>query len=192
MCNRSAWNRLTHPACVRRQGIDGSFAALSYNGVVKRLLFSFKYRPYVSDLRKLLGELFYEGIIQNEQFMKRVGDNSVFMPIPLHTEKMRKRGYNHAELLAGEIGDKMSKEVVDKIIRTRKTKSQFLLKKEEREENVKNAFALPEEDIASIKNRKIFLIDDVVTTGSTLKEVAKILKKSGAKEVYGLTLAHGH
>jgi ComF family protein len=192
VCNRASWDGLTHPGCLRRQGIDGAFAALSYNGIMKRLLFSFKYRPYVSDLRKILGALFYEGIIQNEAVMDRITQDSLFLPIPLHAEKYRKRGYNHAQLLAGELGDKMGITVIDELTRTRKTKSQFSLKKDERLENLRDAFALKKTGEAKVKKKRIFLIDDLVTTGSTLKEAAKVLKKAGADKVYGLTLAHGH
>lgn len=192
LCNKASWNGLTHPPCVKRWGIDGSFSALAYNGVVKKLIFSFKYKPFVSDLHAFLGELFYEGIIQNEHFMKRIQDDTFFIPIPLHSEKKRRRGYNHAALLAKEIGDKMDIKVIDSIIRMRKTKSQFLLKKEEREENLRDAFVVKKECEKTLKNTIIFLIDDLVTTGTTMKEAAKALKKAGAKEVYGLTLAHGH
>lgn len=192
MCNRPSWNGLTHPKCIKRWGIDGTFSVLAYNRAMKRLLFAFKYRPFVSDLHKLLANLFYEGVIQNEVFMKHLVKDSLFVPIPLHSEKMRKRGYNHATLLAREIGDKMGIKVMDVLVRTRKTKSQFLLKKEEREENLQDAFAVKKGAEKVLKNTTIFLIDDLVTTGTTMKEAAKMLKKAGAKEVYGLTLAHGH
>ena len=123
--------------------------------------------------------------------MKRLTSDSFFIPIPLHAEKLRKRGYNHASLLAVEIGDKMGIKVIDELVRTRKTKSQFLLKKDEREENLKGAFSLKSEGNL-VKGKTIFLIDDLTTTGTTLKEAAKVLKKAGAGKVYGLTLAHGH
>lgn len=192
MCNRLTWNGLTHPKCITRWGIDGSFSALVYTSVVKKLIFAFKYKPYISDLHTLLGELFYEGIIQNETFMKKITSQSFFLPIPLHTEKMRKRGYNHAALLADEIGDKMGIKIIEELVRTRRTDSQFLLKKEDREENVRDAFIVKKERENILKNTKIFIVDDLVTTGATMKEAAKVLKKAGAKEVYSLTLAHGH
>lgn len=191
MCNRPSWNGLTHPKCLRPSGIDGSFSVLSYNTVVKRLLFTYKYRPYVSDLRGILSELFVEGIIQNEHFIKRRTPDSVLIPVPLHSMKHRQRGYNHAALLAKIIGDKLGMKVIDVIVRTRKTTSQFLLKKEEREANVRGVFEL-KKDGMRIDADTVFLVDDVVTTGSTLKEITKILKKEGVIRVYGLTLAHGH
>jgi competence protein ComFC len=192
MCNKASWNSLTHPKCVHKYGIDGSFSALSYNGVVKKLLFTYKYKPYVVDLQTVLSELFYEGIIQNEYFMRVMKHDSFFLPIPLHAEKIRKRGYNHASLLARGIGDKMGIKVIDELVRVRKTKSQFLLKKEEREKNLKDVFSLKPGGGDQVKDRVIFLIDDLVTTGATLKEAARVLQKAGAGEVYGLTLAHGH
>jgi competence protein ComFC len=192
MCNKASWNGLTHPGCLRKQGIDGSFSALSYNAVMKRLLFSFKYKPFVSDLQTVLGDLFYEGIIQNEQFMQVCTPGSLFLPIPLHEEKLRKRGYNHALFLAREIGDKMGIKVIDELTRVRKTTSQFLLKKEGRERNLKGVFSLRKGGEGAVKQKTIFLVDDLVTSGATLKEAAKVLKQAGAEAVYGLTLAHGH
>jgi competence protein ComFC len=191
MCNRPSWNGLTHPKCLTKLGIDGSFSALAYNRVMKKLLFTYKFKPYVSDLHHILADLFYEGIIQNEQFMRMRLNDSMFMPIPLHAEKLRKRGYNHAALLTWEIGDRMGIKVMDELIRVRKTKSQFLLKKEDREKNLNEAFIIKDGAGELVKNKTIFLIDDLVTTGATLKEAAKVLKKAGASEVYGLTLAHG-
>jgi competence protein ComFC len=192
MCNKASLDGLTHPGCRKKWGIDGAFSSLAYNGVMKRLVFSFKYNPFVSDLQKVLGEMFYEGIIQNEICMKRLSSESILLPIPLHTEKLRKRGYNHAKLLADEIGNKMGIKVIYELTRTRKTKSQFLLKKHEREENLKDAFFVKKGREKEIKGKIIFLIDDLTTTGTTLKEAAKVLKKAGASAVYGLTLAHGH
>jgi competence protein ComFC len=75
----------------------------------------------------------------------------------------------------------------DILQRTRETKSQFGLKLKERKENVKDAFVLNTK--YSILNTNVFLVDDILTTGSTLLEAANILKRNGAKKVYGLTLA---
>lgn len=192
MCNRGTWDGLTHPRCEKKQGIDGSFSALAYKGSMKRLLFTYKYNPYVSDLTEILSDLFYEGIIQNEMFMGIMSRDCIIVPIPLHRDKLRTRGYNHAALLANGIGKRLGLSVHDIVIRTRKTKSQFSLKKEEREENLKGAFEVKPETGEAISGKTIFLLDDLVTTGTTLKEAAKVLKNAGAFEVYGLTLAHGH
>lgn len=85
----------------------------------------------------------------------------------------------------------MGLEVEDILIRVRKTKSQFGLSRDDRIKNISDAFRLSAEKRSLVGDRVIFLIDDVVASGSTLLEAANVLKRSGAKEVYGLILARG-
>ena len=186
LCNNPTFNNLTHPRCRRKYGIDGCFSALSYNKTVQKLIFNFKYKPYLTDLKTVLADLFYESIIQNENFMAQIAKGEwVFVPIPLFSGKLKKRGYNQSEILAKNLSRKFEIPVQNLLERTRDTKNQFKLSKIEREENMKSAFKLKSE----LKAHNIFLIDDIVTTGSTLKEAASILKRNGANKVFGLTLA---
>src|SRR3989344_4380899 len=70
ICNKPSFNSLTHPICKKKYSIDGCFSAISYNKIAKKLIFNFKYEPYLTDLKKFLAELFVESIIQNENFVK--------------------------------------------------------------------------------------------------------------------------
>ena len=99
-CQRQAMGGLTHPVCKTRYSIDGVFPSLVYKGVVKKLVYVFKYPPYLTDLQLQLVDLLYEGVIQKEQFMSLVQEPTLFVPIPLHAKKFRKRGYNQSKLLA--------------------------------------------------------------------------------------------
>lgn len=137
-------------------------------------------------------DLFYEGIIQKEQFVPLLSQQSVLVPIPLYSSKFRKRGYNQAVLLADGLARRFDIPVVDCLKRVKHTKTQVGLSKDDRKENVAEAFVLKSDVTDSIKQyQNVFLVDDVVTTGATLKEAAKVLKKAGCKSVWGLTLAHG-
>jgi ComF family protein len=183
---------LTHPVCMTKYSIDGVFPSLVYKGVVKKLVYSFKYPPYLTDLKVQLAELFYEGLIQKEQFYKLMSKPSLFIPIPLHAKKYRKRGYNQSLLLANGLVKHFDVQVIDGLHRVKETKTQVGLSKELRLENIKGAFVinpLVKDEIG--KFEQVFLIDDVVTSGATLKEAANVLKRSGVKYVWGLTLAHG-
>lgn len=192
VCQRSAIGGLTHPVCQARYAPDGAFSSLVYKGVVKKLVYKFKYNPNLTDLKNTLTELFHEGIIQKEAFYKLLGTESVLIPIPLHKSKIRTRGYNQSHLLAQGLSKKFNMQVLDCLDRAKDTKTQVGLKKEEREENIKGAFKVRKEYVVKIKDiKQVFLIDDVVTSGATLKEAAKVLKKAGVGKVYGLTLAHG-
>ncbi len=106
-------------------------------------------------------------------------------PVPIHTRRLRERGFNQAFLLAKELSKLNGVEVNDILIRTRKTKSQTSLGRAERKENIKDAFALKAG--ADVKGKAFILIDDVCTTGATLEECARILKENGAREVLALT-----
>ncbi len=137
----------------------------------------------------VLVDLFYESLIQNENFIKLIANSRWLMvPIPLFSSKLRKRGYNQAEILAKELSKKFNLPFQNILKRARDTKSQFKLSKKDREANIKGAFKM-ENGEWKMKNTSILLVDDVVTTGSTLLEAANILKRNGAKRVIGLTLA---
>jgi competence protein ComFC len=187
VCNKPSIDGLTHPGCKSKYAIDGAFCAIAYKGIAKKLIYNFKYKPYLSDLNKFLVELFYESIIQQEIFQKAYKFSPILVPIPLSAKRLRQRGYNHAELLSVGLAEKLGLKQMNVLERIRETKSQFGLKLKERKENLKNAFTLNTK--YSMLNANIFLVDDILTSGSTLFEAAKILKKNGAKQVWGLTLA---
>ncbi len=191
-CNRQTIDGLTHPGCQGKYIIDGAFAAIVYKGIVKKLIYNFKYKPYLSDLKGSLVELFYEAIIQNEVFIRIIeqcnNETIVLVPTPLHKDRLRGRGYNHAKILAVGLSEKLGLKMIEMLGRTRATKSQFGLKLKERKENLEDTFSiLPDIQVSQYPN--IFLVDDILTTGSTLFEAAKTLKRKGAKKVWGLTLA---
>ena len=186
VCNRASFDGKTHPPCRSRVTIDGAFSALEYKGIVKKIIYQFKYKPYLLDLKNVLVDFMYESLIQNEFFTKIPKEYAVLTPIPLHASKLRERGYNHAEILGQELGKKLRLPVINPLKRTKKTKSQFGLKRDERKENLKSAFAVY---LQKIEHPTVFLVDDILTTGSTLLEAAKALKKAGVKQVWGITLA---
>lgn len=190
-CNKPSFDGLTHPRCLGKYVIDGCFAAVAYKGIVKKLIYNFKYKPYLSDLKNSLVELFYESIIQQELFQKAYSHppagGPILVPIPLHADRLRKRGYNHAQILAKGLSGKLNLQQMDILKRVKNTKSQFGLKLDKRKENLQDAFILNTQYKVHAAN--IFLVDDILTTGSTLLEGANILKRNGVKKVWGLTLA---
>ncbi len=190
VCSRLAISGITHPACRRRYTIDGVFSSLVYKGLTKRLIYQFKFAPYLSDLSSLLGELFYEGLIQQEAFIVAQKGNTLLVPIPLHPSRYRKRGYNQALLLAEDLGKRLGVPVRTVLTREKLTKTQVGLTQEQRRENIKGAFVFKTKG-EDLTDTTVFLVDDILTSGATLAEAAKILKKAGVKNVWGITLAHG-
>ncbi len=173
MCGKSSFDGITHPSCQKKYSIDGSFCGVVYKGVMKKLLYQFKYQPYLSGLKEFLGDMLYESLIQQELFQKVLTTKPMIIPIPLSKKRLRERGYNQAELLAKELG------------RQKETKPQYGLKKDERAENMKEAFVF----LGSKEKGTAFVIDDILTTGSTLAEAAHVLKKAGFEKVWGIALA---
>lgn len=107
------------------------------------------------------------------------------IPVPLHQDKIKLRGYNQCELIANSLSECLNVPVInDLLVRTKNTKSQTGKSKSARKENVLGAFSTKEK----LNNKTILLIDDVFTTGATVNECAKILKENGAKSVYVATI----
>lgn len=155
-------------------------SSLVFNAPSRALIHSFKYEKYI-DIAKFFAALMYKTYKENPPYFE-----AEFMtPVPIHFRRLRKRGFNQALLLAKELSVHNGLEVKDILIRTRKTKSQTSLGRNARKENIKDAFALKAG--AEVKGRAFILIDDVCTTGATLEECARVLKRYGAREVLALT-----
>jgi ComF family protein len=150
---------------------------------MRDLIHRFKYDHAVY-LKKALSLLMQRGA---EQFILN-GAVNLIVPVPLHRSRLRQRGFNQASLLAGHLARHGSIPMTpDILIRTRPTIPQVELSAEERKTNVNGAFAVKR--AADIQGKSILLLDDVMTTGSTMNECAKMLKKSGATRVVALAIA---
>jgi ComF family protein len=129
-------------------------------------------------------------ILMAEKLAGFVADVSpeVIIPVPLHSRRIRQRGFNQAiligELLSKEWNIPLERRLLRRI---RWTEPQVNLAATERAANVKGAFAV--DDPGKVKGRRIILIDDVLTTGSTVSECSKVLKKAGAEAVFVATVA---
>jgi len=175
--------------CKRSKSLNGLYCAASYNNfIIKKLINQFKYEPYIKELSKPLSFLIVAHLInldKAENFQ-----DYIFVPIPLHKKKLKKRGFNQASEIAKELSRILKIPFFDDIlIKIKQTPAQMELKKEEREKNIKGIFLCQKPEI--IQRKKILLVDDVFTTGSTMEESALTLKRAGAKEVWGIVVARG-
>lgn len=115
---------------------------------------------------------------------------NMVVPVPLHSARKRERGYNQSELIARRVGRELSIEHEPLILaRTRQTQTQTMFDAEGRRRNIAGAFAMGKRFMDVVVGKNILLIDDVITTGSTVKECAKVLKENGAAEVYAASAA---
>jgi ComF family protein len=171
--------------CIEKKpSFDKVITIFRYNHVLRKIISDLKYRDQTFLAKKLAGILFDK--VKNE-----IDDKSLIVAVPLHQKRLRKRKFNQSILLGFALeklifGQKFYPDILQKIT---DTKPQAGLKRKERQENLKRAFLAKEKYFSLIKNKKIFLIDDVMTTGTTLEKCAKELKKRGAREVIAVTIA---
>ena len=149
--------------------------------VLKKALWMLKYQG-VKQLAKPLAELIKERV-----WKKLETEDWLIVPVPLSKKKLRSRGYNQAELIAKELSGNICANV---LLKKFHTKSQVEVKdREERLANIIGSFEIKNPE--KIKGKKIILIDDVLTTGATMREVKKVLKEAGVKKVIGVVVARG-
>ena len=115
--------------------------------------------------------------------------NIVLVPVPLHKYRLWDRGFNQSALLAEEVAKLLDVKVVNCLVRCKNTRPQFGLNKTMRPANIKGAFKFKKKYLLKISNKTVVLVDDIVATGSTLQECARVLKNSGIKNVWSLVLA---
>ena len=157
---------------------------LKYESIIREKIIDYKFNE-----RTYLYKTFAKIILKDEKICRFLKERcDIIIPIPMHKYKKRLRGYNQTELIAKELSNTLKIPINTKIlIKKKNNKTQSTLTKSERTKNVKGAFEAL--DIENIKNKEILLFDDIYTTGNTLNECSKILKKVGAKSVITLTLA---
>lgn len=167
----------------RHEFVQGK-ALWVYRGVVKESIYRFKYHGRQEYAKFYAWELVraYGGWIRRCRI-------EAIVPIPLFKRRQRRRGFNQAELIAREVGRQMGIPMRrDLLVRVRNTRAQKELNDEERKNNLKRAFKTTEN---KVQLKHILLIDDIYTTGSTMNEAATELKRSGAEEIYCLSVSIG-
>ncbi|MGN1301414.1 MAG: ComF family protein [Clostridia bacterium] len=162
---------------------DYLYSALKYENEVREKIIKYKFNE-----NSYLYKTFAKIIIKNKKVYGFLKLYDIIISVPMHKLKKSVRGYNQSELLTKEIAKQMGIHFEKNVlIKIRNTKVQSTLTKTQRAENVKNAFLVT--DDTKIKDKKIILIDDIYTTGSTVNECSRILKKAGAKEICVVTIA---
>lgn len=158
-------------------------SAFYFEGPIRKAIHGFKYDG-VTALAQPLGRLIAD------YWLTHPTQSDMIVPVPLHTQRLRKRGFNQAALLASELSERTNLALDDAtLVRHRATASQVGLGAEQRRTNVRDAFRC---STGALANRRVLLIDDVCTTGSTLEACALALQEGGVESVQALTLARAH
>ncbi len=152
-------------------------------------------------LQAIIHQLKYDGMTVlgrelgrklGEKLLKEVPDHSIdgIVPVPLHSTKLRERGYNQSEYIARGIRDATGIPVYTSLLKRHKyTSSQTKLTASERRENVGDAFCVNKRSYEKINQRSFLVVDDVITTGSTIEACAEVLMAHGASSVIGSSVA---
>ena len=170
------------PDCLKapKRPWSKAVAAMRMEGGAAELIYNFKYRSR-PELARPIGEIAAEAL--SSAGLKI----DALCPTPLHWTRLLTRGYNQAELLAEVISAKSNIPVINMLKRHKRTGQQAKLSKKQRFENLKGAFSVPDSTLC--EKRSILLIDDVMTTGSTLSAAADSVLAAGAKEIFVLIAA---
>jgi competence protein ComFC len=167
----------------RRLYFDAAVSSYRSRGIVRRLVHQFKYGRQFHlrhPLAHWLGETLHDPRLRDRRF-------DILVPVPLHPARERERGFNQAQLLGELLSHKSSIPVRSALERIRYTTTQTAFDRTERMENLRDAFRLRKN--MYVRDLRVLLIDDVLTTGSTLSECARVLKRAGAVSVHAATAA---
>lgn len=177
------------PLIYTGDGLKGLVSVWEYQGIMKKLLSDIKYKKVsdiIDDISKKAFRVIVNDVSRFSDFLSFLfyGDTYITY-VPMYKNKEKDRGFNQAELIAEEIGKITGKKVVPLLKKIKDTESQAKLSRKARLVNLKDAF----ECRKCSRFQNLVLVDDIYTTGATMRECCKILKKAGAKKVWGFTLA---
>lgn len=163
---------------------DRGIAVFAYDEVMRRSISMFKYHN-----RREYAKFYAEEMMRaGNGYLKR-WNPEVILPVPIHRQKKRKRGFNQAELVAKELG-RLTSIPVDTgfLVRTEKTTPQKELTKKQRKENLKKAFAISQN---TKKYERVLLVDDIYTTGATMDAISELLRDNHTKNIFFLSICVG-
>jgi len=172
---------------IKKPAFDKAITIFRYNYILRKIVGDLKYRDQTFLAKKIAQILF-------DRHQKEIADFDLIVAVPLHLKKLQKRKFNQVILIAKSL-EKLCKKssqlkfIPDLLWRVIDTIPQVNLRKNKREGNLKKAFLVNKKYRDFLSDKKILLLDDVMTTGATLSNCAKALKKRRAKEVTALTLA---
>ena len=181
-CLKPSFQGQTHPDCQKNTALDGLLVASDWQfKPLKTLIHSLKYN-FATDISPILAELIVKRIDQSVWFKKIIKDKKVTLaPVPLHRTKLRQRGFNQSALIAECLAEKFALKLSLELLRKNKnTLPQAKLSGAKRRKNIVGAYQVDEKLLGG--NETLIILDDVITTGSTLNECAKAVK-----QIYPLT-----
>lgn len=170
--------------CIKKTpAFDYAYSLFRYEGDIKRLVHQLKFGEKITYARSL-GELLYELLVA--KLLAEDDKPDCLLPVPLHKSRLRQRGFNQSIEIARVLSRKLQLPIeYDAVMRQRSTSAQTGLNAKQRQKNIKGAFTVKKD----VEGKHVLIIDDVMTTGSTVNELAIVLKKNQAARVGVLSIA---
>lgn len=163
---------------------DRGLSVFKYQDDVKESIYRFKYKGC-----KGYGDFYGKQMAEKYSVIIRKWQPDVIVPVPIHKSRMKKRGYNQAELIGRTLSEKLNIPMdINVLFRGKKTQPQKKLSKDIRIKNVEKAFKVSGN---VVEYNKIILVDDIYTTGATIDACARILKQAGVREVWFISICIG-
>ncbi len=192
VCGKQLADKTVCDNCASKTNLNGVFSASPYSDpLVKKIINYLKYEPYLKNLSKALSDLIIAHFfLLNNKNLNNILQNSALIPVPSTKNRLKTRNFNQAEEIAKQLSIILNIPLASNVLfKIKQTRPQAGLSLRQRKQNIKNAFAADSKNLRKIKSRKILLVDDVFTTGATIEECAKELKRNGAREIWAITAA---
>ena len=187
ICNNCYENIKKIKKCVINEYNNRNFSKLlyifRYEGIIRNKIIEYKFED-----KGYLYKMFAKIILSDKKTCNFIKKYDVIIPVPISKKRKKKRGYNQSELVANELAQKLNQDIwTDIIIKKKDNKPQSELNKLERIKNVEDIYEINKP--IEVKNKKVLLLDDIYTTGSTVNEIARKLKQNQTQEIGVITLA---
>ena len=187
ICNNCYENIKKIKKCVINEYNNRNFSKhlyiFRYEGIIRNKIIEYKFED-----KGYLYKMFAKIILSDKKTCNFIKKYDVIIPVPISKKWKKKRGYNQSELVANELAQKLNQDIwTDIIIKKKDNKPQSELNKLERIKNVEDIYEINKP--IEVKNKKVLLLDDIYTTGSTVNEIARKLKQNQTQEIGVITLA---
>ena len=187
ICNNCYENIKKIKKCVINEYNNRNFSKhlyiFRYEGIIRNKIIEYKFED-----KGYLYKMFAKIILSDKKTCNFIKKYDVIIPVPISKKRKKKRGYNQSELVANELAQKLNQDIwTDIIIKKKDNKPQSELNKLERIKNVEDIYDINKP--IEVKNKKVLLLDDIYTTGSTVNEIARKLKQNQTQEIGVITLA---
>lgn len=189
-CGRKSAYGERHLRCTDRS-LDGVVSLYAYDGLVKRIIEKAKHKGCFDLLNELIsGESKWGDRQDLSHWSRWVKENEpVIVPVPLGRRKERERGFNQAEIIGLRLGQNLGLKVKNGLVRIKDADKYTGRNRAEREKILNGAFMVRPQFKSGLKDQKVLLVDDIWTTGATLRECGRVLREAGVRQVWGWVVA---